>query len=269
LRLFLTAGAYHQRGHYWDRRGEYELAVAAFAEAVRLEPHSTYHLSCRSNMFLNWGEMELWDADLEMIQRIKIEKEGGDVNAVLEQRMATFNTIQDHFGAAPLESLEVTSREFPGRVGADLQLALDRLEGNGFEAPHFWALRQGGGPVCDFTTLYTRDRRNPPTPVPPEYNEINIGEEEPVRCLKFGLWLLRHEGTHFLVMLDTQNHRGIHFQVAVSKGEAGQAASQAFFRYLEETIEKGACTGARCCHWITRRPIRASPMASSCTRSVR
>src|SRR5262249_11517935 len=133
------------------------------------------------------------------------------------------------------------TREFPGRVGADLQLALDRLEGNGFEVPNFWALRQGGGPASDFTALYTRGRRNAPTPVPPEDNEVNDGGEEAVRCLKFGHWLLRRGGANFLVMLDTQNHRGIHFQVAAPKGPEGQAATQAFFRYLEEAIEKGSC----------------------------
>ncbi len=241
LRLFPTAGAYHQRGHMWAGRGDYEKAIGAFNEAVRMEPRSTYHLRCRSGIFYEMGELERWDADLEMILRIDIENEGGDVNAVLEQRMKTFSTIQAHFAEAPLDGLEVTAREFPGRVGADLQLALDRLEGNGFEVPNFWALRQGGGPVCDFTTLYTRDRRNAPTPVPPEYVEINIGEEEPVRCLKFGLWLLCRDGTNVLVILDTQNHQGIHFQVAAPKGPAGQSATQAFFRYLEGVIEKGSC----------------------------
>jgi hypothetical protein len=130
---------------------------------------------------------------------------------------------------------------FPARVAADLQLALDRLAGHGFGVPHFWAARQGGQAAQDFPSLYTRDRRNPPTPVPPEYLEVSIGEEEPVRCLKFGLWLLCSEGTNFLVLLDTQNHDGIHFQVAAAKGPAGQAATQRFFRYLEEAVQKGAC----------------------------
>jgi tetratricopeptide (TPR) repeat protein len=241
LELFPSAGAYHRRGHFWQGRGEYEKAEHAFGEAVRLEPRSTYHLRCRSGLFHEMGEMDKWDADLESIWRIEIENEGGDVNAIIEQRMATFNTIVAHFAEAPLESLEVTSREFPGRVGADLQLALDRLEGNGFDVPHFFAIRQHGQPVNDFPTLYTRDRRNAPTPVPPEYNEINIGEDEPVRCLKFGVWLLRRGETNFLVLLDTQNYRGIHFQVVAPKGSEGQAATQAFFRYLEEAIEKGSC----------------------------
>jgi hypothetical protein len=39
------------------------------------------------------GQMEKWEADLEAIDRINIENEGGDVNAVLEQQMTIFNTI--------------------------------------------------------------------------------------------------------------------------------------------------------------------------------
>jgi tetratricopeptide (TPR) repeat protein len=241
LRLKPSAAAYHAHGHWWQGRGDYEKGVAAFAEAVRLDPRNTHHYGCRSRLFDEMGEVDKADTDLETIQKIQLEAEGLDVNAVLEQRMAVYNQIQEHFAAAPLDSIEVTTREFPARVAADLQLALDRLAGNGFDVPHFWAARQGGGPVQDFPQLYTRDRRNPPTPVPPEYVEVNVGEQEPVRCLKFGLWLLGSAGTNFLVMLDTQNHCGIHFQVAAGKGPAGQAATQRFFRYLEETIQKGDC----------------------------
>src|SRR5262249_31121480 len=154
------------------------------------------------------------------------------------QRMRVFELIQQHFGAAPLETIELTSREFPARVAADLQLALDRLAGNGFEVSHFHPLHQHGQQITNFQQLYTKDRRNPPTPVPPEYIEIDIGEEDPVRCLKFGVWLLRAEGAHFLVMLDTEHHRGIHFQLAAVQGPTAQAASKRFFGYLEEAIQK-------------------------------
>lgn len=241
LRMRPDAAAWHSHAHMWQGRGEYEKAVEAFAEAVRLQPRSAHHYGCRSGLYREMGEEEKADADQDMIVRIQLEDEGLDVNAVLEQRMVVFNQIQEHFDGAALDSIEVTSREFPTRVAADLQLALDRLAGNGIDVPHFWAARQHGSPVQDFPMLYTRDRRNPPTPVPPEYLEVNIGEEEPVRCLKFGLWLLRSEGTNFLVLLDTQNHCGIHFQVASPKGQPGQAATQRFFRYLEDTIQKGDC----------------------------
>jgi hypothetical protein len=126
-------------------------------------------------------------------------------------------------------------------VAADLQLALDRLGSSGFDVCHFHAVHQHGQAPHTFTQLYTKDRRNPPAAVPPEYIEVDVGEDEPVRCLKFGLWLLRTDGVNILVLLDTQYHQGINFQVAAVQGAEGQAAKQRFFRHLEDTIQKGSC----------------------------
>ena len=35
--------------------------------------------------------------------------------------------------------------------------------------------------------------------VPPEYDDLHIGEVEPVRCVKTGIWLLEHEGVRCAV----------------------------------------------------------------------
>ena len=89
LTVLPSAGAYHlHSGTCRAGRGECDRAIEAFNEAVRLEPRSTYHLRCRSGVLYEMGEMDRWDADLEMILRIDTENEGGDVNAVLEQRIA-------------------------------------------------------------------------------------------------------------------------------------------------------------------------------------
>jgi len=77
--------------------------------------------------------------------------------------------------------------------------------------------------------------------VPPEYKEVDIGEERPVPCLKFGLWLLKLGRTNFLVLLNTQHHQGIQIQVASPQGGNGPAASQKFLRYIEDAIQKGSC----------------------------
>jgi len=81
--------------------------------------------------------------------------------------------------------------------------------------------------------------------VPPEYKEVDIGEERPVPCLKFGLWLLKLGRTHFLVLLNTQHHQGIQIQVASPQGGNGPAASQKFLRYIEDAIQKGLCYRAK------------------------
>lgn len=242
LRLKPNANAFHSRAHTWQGRGEYEKALADFAEAIRLEPHNCRHYSCRLNVWAELGDDDNADADWEKIQELQdADLEDPTMNATLEQRMMIFNRIQDHFGAAPLEALEVTERVFPGRVRADLQRALEGLAEGGFEVAYFAPIHQGGQPAHAFNQLYTKDRRNPPTAVPPEYVEVDIGEDDPVRCLKFGLWLLRRRETNCLVLLHPEDHRGIPFQAAAPKGPEGQAATQHFFRHLEEAVQKGTC----------------------------
>jgi tetratricopeptide (TPR) repeat protein len=242
LRLKPSAGAFHSRAHMWQGLGEYDRAAADFAEAIRLEPRGLRHYSCRLNFWEALEKDDNADADWEKIQELQdAELEGPTMNATLEQRMVIFNRIQDHFGAAPLENVEVTERIFPPRVGADLQLALERLAEGGFEVAYFAPIHQHGQPAQSFNQLYTRDRRSPPTAVPPENVQVDVGEDEPVRCLKFGLWLLRSEGSNGLVLLNAQHHAGIQFQAAAPKGAEGQAATQRFFRYLEEAVQRGTC----------------------------
>ena len=159
----------------------------------------------------------------------------------IEQKMKVFNQIQDHFGAIPLEDVQVVSRKFPVRVGADLQLALDKLAAGGIAVTQFWTLHVCNQPPHEFTQLYTRDRRNPPTPVPPEFVEIDVGEDEPVGALKFGVWLLAADGVHFLVMLDTQRHQEIYIQVAAPSGDDGKAAATKLFAHLENALKTASC----------------------------
>ena len=42
---------------------------------------------------------------------------------------------------------------------------------------------------------------SPAVSIPPEYEEIDIGDDLPVRVLKVGLWLLEKESVRFAVLL--------------------------------------------------------------------
>ena len=194
LRRVPNANGFHSFAHTCERLGDYEQAITSFGEAVRLEPGNCRHYSCRVNAWLALGRDDKADEDPETIDRINEQSEDPAMSLTLEQKMMVYNTIAEHFNSAALDAIEVTEREFPARVGADLQLALDRLTGNNFDVVRFFALHQHGSPAHGFTQLYTKDRRSPPTSVPPGYIEIDIGEADSVRCLKFGVWLLRSEG---------------------------------------------------------------------------
>src|SRR5207302_6207713 len=87
------------------------------------------------------------------------------------------------------------------------------------------------------------DGHSPAVSVPPQHEEVNIGESEPVRCLKNGLWLVEEGGCKYAVLLSPAGRHygevtGMQFQVATPNGEKGSRITQAFFRHLEDSVLK-------------------------------
>jgi hypothetical protein len=78
---------------------------------------------------------------------------------------------------------------------------------------------------------------------PLQYDEIDIGDPVPIRCLKNGLWIGRDKGLPFAVMLAPGGRfgfqAGVGVEVAVPAGERGAQCSQDFFRQLEQVISQG------------------------------
>jgi hypothetical protein len=54
----------------------------------------------------------------------------------------------------------------------------------------------------EFSELLIEESAYPAQIVPPLYEEVDIGEERPVCCLKNGLWLLESDGTRLAVLLE-------------------------------------------------------------------
>jgi hypothetical protein len=78
---------------------------------------------------------------------------------------------------------------------------------------------------------------------PLQYDEIDIGDPVPMRCLKNGLWMGREHGLPFAIMLAPGGRfgfaAGVGVEVAVPAGEPGAQFSQDFFRQLEQVISQG------------------------------
>jgi hypothetical protein len=83
---------------------------------------------------------------------------------------------------------------------------------------------------------------NPAVAVPPQYEEIDVGDDEPVRCLKNGLWFLDRNGEKFVVLLSAAGHygqvTGMQFQVATANTPEGTRITQDFFKNLEGAVLK-------------------------------
>jgi hypothetical protein len=150
---------------------------------------------------------------------------------------------QHHFYPTPLEDIMISERDFPFRVRADLQRALDRLFDSETRILDFFSVRKerSHGEVtladCFVTGIY-----DPPISVPPKFEDIDVGDEQPVRCLKSGLWFLERGSDRFVVLLsESGRHRcvpAIQFQIGTVNSPEGTRIAQDFFECLEESVLK-------------------------------
>ncbi len=149
--------------------------------------------------------------------------------------------IQSHLHPLRFEEMTIAERRFPFRMRADLQRTLDALFGKEILVYKFVGVRKEysmGG--LSFSDCLVETDSNPAVPVPPEYEELDIGESEPCRVLKNGMWLLEQDGQRFAVMLAPCGHygqvSGLQVQIAAANTLAGNALGQAFFARLEQAV---------------------------------
>lgn len=78
--------------------------------------------------------------------------------------------------------------------------------------------------------------------VPPQYEDVNVGDDEPIRCLKNGIWFLQEGQSKYVVLLAPVNRfgqiTGMQFQIAVQNDQDAIRIHQAFFKHLEDSVLK-------------------------------
>jgi len=158
-----------------------------------------------------------------------------------QRRVLVPALIRAHFDPVPLDALTITQRRFPFRMRVDLQRAMEGLLDEERKLLHFSGVRrrypQDG---LDFPSLIASDLNNPVLSVPPEYEEIDVGESEPARCLRSGLWLLEQHQQPFAVLLAAAERHGciigIDVHVATTSDDTGTTIRQNFFAHLEHSV---------------------------------
>jgi len=267
-----TASGYEYRAHAWIRQREFEAAVGDLDEAIRLEPrNSGAHLyrGCALKELERPEEalkslneaLRLDPENVVALQtRASLQQERGEYDRAEEdlanagelqttdpmktkRRSLIAGLLQEHFAPEPTDNITITERVFPFRVRADLQRAVDRLFTASTTVAHFCGvLQQYSHEGLDFARLITPNAHDPATSVPPQYEEMDIGEEEPVRCLKNGLWLLSDGEARFAVLLAPAGSHGmvtgLKFQVATVNDAEGTRITQEFFKHLEDSVLK-------------------------------
>jgi cell division protease FtsH len=151
--------------------------------------------------------------------------------------------VRSHFAPVSVDKLTISERRFPFRVRADLQRAVDRLFAVGTTIRHFSGVTNnhpfGEISLSDCTS---RGGCYESSCVPAQHEEINIGENNPVRCLKNGLWLLDDGQNKCVVVFSPTSpygdNPGIQFQIGVVTGPDGERVTQTFFKHLENAVLK-------------------------------
>lgn len=154
--------------------------------------------------------------------------------------------ITNHFVPVSIDQLTISERRFPYRVRADLQKAIENIFSNWATIIHFCGVKQSyphGG--ISLSSCLLPNNHNPVESVPPEYEEIDVGDEQPIRCLKNGIWFLTQSDTKIIVMFSAvESYNGptaVQFQLAAINNPDGTKISQAFFQRLEEAVLRAEC----------------------------
>ena len=150
-------------------------------------------------------------------------------------------TLLKHFGVSPGQ-IATAGRQFPIAARVDIQSALEGL----FKArPRTTLFGITSVNPHDMPTLANTlaGSHFPVDAGPLQYDEIDVGESIPVRCLKNGLWTSGDGDLPFAAMLAPGGRfglrTGVQVEIAVPSGERGAQFSQEFFRELELMVGKG------------------------------
>jgi hypothetical protein len=149
-------------------------------------------------------------------------------------------TLLKHFGV-PVGEIATAGRQFPIAARMDVQSALEDLLRNRTGTTLLGLTSPTNEPPA-----LTQALGNNPFGLeagPLQHDEIDVGEANPVHCLKNGLWLSREEGLPFAVLMAPGGRfglcTGVQVEIATPVGERGARISQELFRQIELLVGQG------------------------------
>jgi hypothetical protein len=160
-----------------------------------------------------------------------------------------FQRLARHFAPSRPSDLIATSRAYPLRQQADLQKALDDLFGERRIPDNFVGVHQQyRHDVMGFSKLLEQGRGSIEA-APAQYEDVEIGANETVHCLKNGLWLLRDGDLPYAVLLAQHDDYGrggnLTLEIMAAPGDHGLALSARVFDMLERRLSSGSCYRGR------------------------
>lgn len=151
----------------------------------------------------------------------------------------TYQLLDWHFGDISPDRFVKTCRNYPGRVRADLQLAVDEL----FSPKAIRAIgikQQYGHEKIDLSTLWAKENSSH-TIAPISFEELDIGEVIPVKCQINGFWLLLEGSDRYAAILSREMDYGGGYSILLEvSGPQGEKTSE-ITRHIFDRIEKKIC----------------------------
>jgi len=143
-----------------------------------------------------------------------------------------------HFAGMPTNALVTRLRQFPFHMQADVQVAIDRL----LSSPvGFFGIHEEYRNELGFAQLM-REGQRALALAPPQYLDVDVGEVEPVKCLKNGLWLCLHGELPYAVVLTRFREYTpeplLRVEIAVPAGDVGEKFAERCFTQLEAAVRE-------------------------------
>ena len=146
-----------------------------------------------------------------------------------------------HFGV-PARDIATAGRQFPITARIDIQTGLETLLKRDPETKLVGLVSPNSHEGLTFAQMLGGSHFHIDVG-PLQYDEIDIGDTTPARCLKNGVWMGRAKELPFAIMLAPGGRfglqTGVGVEIAVAVGERGAEFSQDFFRRLEQLISEG------------------------------
>ncbi|MEM7232876.1 MAG: AAA family ATPase, partial [Planctomycetota bacterium] len=210
--------------------GRRDEALQAAQRALQLDPLSIEAYRVRSSIFQESGEFTDADSDFRKAARLSVES--GEDEA--SERLWASQLVRSHFAPLDVEDLSVTELQFSWQVRAELQRAIDRLFSESDARVGFSGLETIR---CSWglSTLLSRQSRDIVC-TSPKYDELDLGEDRPLRCLQNGLWLLDGGQQKFAVLLKDAGDASIGVEIAVVRGESGDRLTAELTAELRKAV---------------------------------
>ncbi len=150
--------------------------------------------------------------------------------------------LRRHFGRINPSSLAVTQREFPSRVRVDLQQTLDAFLAVRATVRETLGVSTDDSPMFGMSLSALLTHNLTAGAVPLQYDEIDIGEDSPARCLSNALWLLTAGDNKYAVLVSKVFSYNapptLRVDVAGPHNEVAAAFTKDLFEALEAAVKQ-------------------------------